>query len=34
MDIIDLPALPEPPKPPKKSIGFQVKDAKARYRVR
>jgi hypothetical protein len=34
MDIIDPPALPEPPKPTKKSIGFQVKDAKARYRAR
>ena len=34
MDIIDPPALPDPPKPPKKGIGFQVKDAKARYRAR
>ena len=34
MDIIDPPALPEPPSPPKKGIGFQVKQAKARYRVR
>jgi len=32
MDIIDPPALPEPP--PKKGIGFQVKEAKARYRIR
>ena len=31
MDIIDPPALPEPPK---KGIGFQVKEAKARYRIR
>ena len=30
MDIIDPPALPEPPK---KGIGFQVKQAKARYQV-
>ena len=31
MDIIDPPALPEPPK---KHIGYQVKEAKGRYRVR
>jgi phage regulator Rha-like protein len=30
MDIIDPPALPEPPK---KQIGFQVKEAKTRYRI-
>jgi hypothetical protein len=32
MEIIDPPALREPP--PKKGIGFQVKEPKARYRVR
>ena len=32
MDMIDPPALPEPP--PRKGIGFQAKEAKARYRVR
>ena len=31
MDIIDPRALPEPPK---KEIGFHVKEAKGRYRVR
>ncbi|MSR64150.1 MAG: hypothetical protein EXS18_00015 [Verrucomicrobiae bacterium] len=31
MDIIDPPALPEPPK---KDIGFFVKEAKGRYRIR
>jgi len=31
MDIIDPPALPEPPK---KDIGFQIKEARSRYRVR
>jgi hypothetical protein len=31
LDLIDPPALPEPPK---KEIGFQVKEARARYRVR
>jgi len=30
MDIIDPPALPAPPK---KGIGFQVKEARARYRI-
>ncbi len=32
MDIIDPPALPPPP--PKKGIGYQVKEAKGRYRIR
>lgn len=32
MDIIDPP--PPPPEPPKKEIGFHVKEAKGRYRVR
>jgi len=31
MAVIDPPALPEPPK---KDIGFQVKEARSRYRVR
>jgi len=31
MDIIDPPVLPEPPK---KHIGYHVKEAKGRYRIR